>query len=88
MGVPLAAAAPILPAAPKAVVPIISSDATVIKELLELDRVLDANPAFEEVLRKNIDRLEEESLRKNSPDIDVLIKRQGEPLRLTRDKRV
>jgi hypothetical protein len=76
MGATLAAAEPTPPAAPKVAVPIVSSDEAVKKELMELDRVLDANPKFEEILRKNIDQLEQEAFRKNNPDIDVLIKQQ------------
>jgi hypothetical protein len=65
--------APVEAASP---VPIISADATVQKELLNLDRLLETNPKLEETLRNNIDRLSDETFRKQNPEVDALIKRQ------------
>jgi hypothetical protein len=73
----LAAAGRTPPAAPEVAVPIISSDEAVQKELLELDRLLDAsNLKVEETLRQNIDQLGDEKFRKSNPDIDVLLKQR------------
>jgi hypothetical protein len=55
-------------------VPILSTDETVKKELLDLDKLLASNPALEEKLRANVDRLTEATFRAENPDIDNLLK--------------
>lgn len=68
-------------------VPIVSADETVQRELLNLDRLLDTNPKLEEALRGNIDRLTDETFRKQNPDVDALIKRQPGIVRALRSER-
>lgn len=62
--------------APQIEVPIVSMDAAVQKELVNLDRLLDANPKLEETLRTNVDQLTQETFRSQNPDVDALLKRQ------------
>ncbi len=62
--------------APQIEVPIVSMDAAVQKELVNLDRLLDANPKLEETLRTNVDQLTQETFRAQNPDVDALLKRQ------------
>jgi hypothetical protein len=73
-----AVAQPTPASGPQISVPIVSTDETVKKTLLELDRILDENPMFEEVLRNNIDRLNEEEFRKSNPEIDLLLQQKPE----------
>ncbi len=54
--------------------PILSTDDVVKKELLDLDKLLAGNPALEEKLRANVDRLTEDTFRAENPDIDNLLK--------------
>jgi hypothetical protein len=54
--------------------PILSTDDVVKKELLDLDKLLASNPALEEKLRANVDRLTEDTFRAENPDIDNLLK--------------
>jgi hypothetical protein len=72
------------PADAMASLPIISADATVQKELLDLDRLLDTNPKLEEALRNNMDRLNDETFRKQNPEVDALIKRKPGVVRALR----
>jgi hypothetical protein len=65
-------------------VPIISADETVQKELLDLDRLLETNPKLEETLRTNMDRLTDETFRKQNPEVDALIKRKPGVVRALR----
>jgi hypothetical protein len=67
-----------------ATLPIISADATVQKELLDLDRLLETNPKLEETLRTNMDRLNDEAFRKQNPEVDALIKRKPGVVRALR----
>jgi hypothetical protein len=71
--------APAPPAAPaeKNATPIITSDETVKKNLVELDRLLDTpGSKLEEILRKNMDRIEEETVLKNIPELELVMKEQ------------
>lgn len=54
--------------------PILSTDEVVKKELIDLDKLLTGNPALEEKLRANVDRLTEETFRAQNPDVDNLLK--------------
>ena len=63
---------------------IISTDETVQRELLDLDRLLDTNPKLEETLRTNMDRLNDETFRKQNPEVDALIKRKPGVVRALR----
>ncbi len=54
--------------------PILSTDEVVKKELLDLDKLLASNPALEEKLRANVDRLTEGTFRAENPDVDNLLK--------------
>lgn len=65
-------------------VPIISADETVQKELLDLDRLLETNPKLEETLRNNMDRLTDDTFRKQNPEVDALIKRKPGMVRALR----
>ena len=70
------AAEPAPAAQPGIATVILSPDEAVQKELKELDRILDVNPKFEEILRTNIDRIEEPEFRKTFPDVDALLAQQ------------
>ena len=57
--------------------PVISSDETVKKNLAELDRLLDIpGSKLEEILLKNMERIEEESAQKNIPELEMVMKEQ------------
>ncbi len=53
---------------------ILSTDEVVKKELIDLDKLLATNPALEEKLRANVDRLTEEKFRAENADVDNLLK--------------
>lgn len=75
----LLAAAPAAVAADSsasAEVPIVSTDESVQKELLNLDRLLDTNPKLEEALRTNVDKLTQDTFRAQNPEVDALLKKQ------------
>jgi len=72
----LAADDPTPPAAPKARVLILSSDEAVQKNLQDLDQLLEANPKFEEILRNNVDQLEQAEFRRSNPDLDLVLQQK------------
>jgi hypothetical protein len=53
---------------------ILSTDEMVKVELLNLDKVLESNPALEEKLRVDIDQILDAKYRANNPDVDTLLK--------------
>jgi hypothetical protein len=62
-------------AAANATAPIIlSTDEMVKVELLNLDKVLEADPKLEEKLRLNLDQLLDAKYRANNPDVDALLR--------------
>lgn len=68
--------------------PIISSDEAVKKSLVELDRLLDApGSKLEELLRKNMDRIEEDAALKSMPELEVALKNQPGVLPALRTER-
>ncbi|MBI5691023.1 MAG: hypothetical protein HZC55_13125 [Verrucomicrobia bacterium] len=52
---------------------ILTTDETVRRELVELDRLLDSKPALEDVLRTSIDRMDDERFRRSMPEIEILL---------------
>src|SRR5436305_14810104 len=55
------------PAADKPTVPVVSNDQAVQKPLHELDKFLDVHPQMEEMLRANLDQMDEKAFQEKNP---------------------